>query len=401
MKKFLIISSYAPPAISGAPLMMYELLRHFPTGSFSILTSQTGMHQKNESHRLDAKYYYYASESLGITDQQGNSRTQKLKHLLKQNPVTKLLGELFFLVYIPWRIVRLAKTILKKEQSDLMLAYSDPGQALLATYITHRITGMPYYLYFYDLYAGNRLPWLHQELAKFLEPRLIKRASKIFVMAEGLQNHYQKLYDVPVEVVHIAVPASGETSLPAVQEPYKIIYTGTVYWAQADALRNLIVAVEEIDQPKVQLWLYTPHDAAYLRNHGIFASDKVRFASGSRDQMPAIQKQASILAVLLGFDTDFPILINTSSPGKTYEYMTSGRPILIHAPKDSFIAKYARENQFAYVVDEPDVMQLKEAILKLITDKALIEDLTSKARTVSEQNHNVSKVAAAFKQYFE
>jgi glycosyltransferase involved in cell wall biosynthesis len=401
MKKFLIISSYAPPAISGSPLMMYELLRHFPADSFAILTSPTGMDAKNDSHRLPVPYYYYTKAALSIADQQAKGALYKLKRLLKQNPLTKLFGELFFLLYIPWRIVYVAKAVLKKEQPELILAYSDPGQALLATYIIHRLTGIPYYIYFYDLYAGNRLPWLHQKLAQFLEPRLVQRASKIFAMAEGLKSHYQQTYDVPVEVVRIAVPASEASNLPALHEPYKIIYTGTIYWAQADAVRNLIAAVQQIDRPHVELWLYTPHDAAYLKNFGIFASSKVHFATGSRSEMPSIQKQASILAVLLGFETDFPTLINTSSPGKTYEYMTSNRPILIHAPKDAFISKYALENQFAYVVNEPNVVQLKAAISALLTDNALRDNLVANAKATYQKNHDSAKVAEQFKQYFE
>jgi len=112
-------------------------------------------------------------------------------------------------------------------------------------------------------------------------------------------------------------------------------------------------------------------------------------------EMPAIQASADILFVGLSFNTRYPLLINTSSPGKTCEYMISRRPILIHAPKESYIAKYARQHGFACVVDENDREALKQEIMKLISYKDTVSRIVSNAWKTALTNHNAEEVSAA------
>ncbi len=404
MKKFLIISSYAPPAISGAPLMMRNLLRYFPAHSFAVLTSHAGIDARAKDNYmwLEAKYFYFDTPALTAADNRRESRLQRVKALLKKFWLTKFLAELFFLCFLPISIVRQGRKIIASEKIELLLAYSDSGPALFSTYLLHKLTKKPYYLFFYDLYAGNRLPFLHRALAKVFEPALFRSAKQIFVMSEALAGHYGKKYGKQTVVIHNSIPIpQTRPMLKTLNPPFKIIYTGTIYWAQADAVRNLVKAVEEIAEPQIQLWLYTPHDKKYLNDLAIYESEKVRFASGLPSEMAEIQGSASVLCVLLGFNTGHPLLINTSSPGKTYEYMISGRPILVHAPKESYIAKYAKEHKFAYVVDSDSIEALKEGIARLITDANLAGELINNAWKTAEANHNDRKTAEKFKRYFE
>ncbi len=116
--------------------------------------------------------------------------------------------------------------------------------------------------------------------------------------------------------------------------------------------------------------------------------------------MSEIQRSADILFVPLSFKTKYPLVINTSSPGKTYEYLVSGRPILIHAPRSSYLAKYAKKQNFALVVDEENIEKLKEAIKKLIYDKLLVNQLVENAWQTSLLNHNAEKNSEFFQSFF-
>jgi len=49
----------------------------------------------------------------------------------------------------------------------------------------------------------------------------------------------------------------------------------------------------------------------------------------------------------------------------------SGRPIVVFAPKDSYHAKSAQANGWAYVVTEDSPLALAAAIQKVITDQDL------------------------------
>jgi glycosyltransferase involved in cell wall biosynthesis len=282
-----------------------------------------------------------------------------------------------------------------------LLAYSDHGPGLISTYFLHKLTKLPFCLHFYDLYCGNNFPWFFTLAARFIEPRLFRSAERISVMSEALAEHYQNRYSREVKVLHNAVPLNSSRPserVPFHSEPYKIVYTGTIVWAQAQAIRNLVHAVHALSCPKVVLHLYTPHDRRFLESQGILEGDRVVFARGLPHEMPAIQASADILFVGLSFNTRYPLLINTSSPGKNYEYLISGRPILIHAPRESYIARYAREHQFAHVVGENSIAGLKSGIEQLIRDRNYANGLVSNARKLVCKNHDASEASARFRQ---
>lgn len=70
------------------------------------------------------------------------------------------------------------------------------------------------------------------------------------------------------------------------------------------------------------------------------------------------------------------------------DYLIAGRPILIHAPASTFLVKYARENNFAEVVDKEEKELLKKAIIKLIMNKKYSDELVTNAKKTFYKNHN-------------
>lgn len=405
IRKFLVISSYAPPAISGAPLMMYNLLSHFPKDSFVILTSHFGIDDRviKKGHWLPAKYFFFDTPTPTSIPKKEKSAFQKTKTIVKKFKPAISLAQLIFFFYFPFNIVKRGLKIIEDEDIELLLGYSDYGPAFVSTYILHKLTKKSFFLHFYDLYYKNSFPMVYKILAYFLEPRLFREAEKIFVMNEALQEYYQAKYGREVVVIHNSVAineANTPTPLKLHSEPYKIVFTGTIYWPQANAIRNLVKAVEEIASPEIEFHLYTPHDNKWLANQGIYPSKKIIFASGIPQEMSEVQKSADILFVPLAFGTRYPLLINTSSPGKTYEYLASGKPILVHAPRGSYISEYAKKHNFALVVDEENIEGLKEAIVKLIFDQKLVKQLVENARKTFFLNHDAATTSKKLQNFF-
>lgn len=403
VRKFLIISTYAPPAISGAPLMAFNLLRYFPEDSFAILTSHVGLDDKaiESDSKLRAKYFFFDTPKLVTQPQKQEQFFLKCKTFIRRFSALKSLFHFLSLFYLPFNIVHRGKKIIEDAQIEHLFGFSDHGPALLAIYLLHKITKKRFSLHFYDLYYKNNFPWFFKAVAYFLEPRLFKSADGISVMCEPLAEYYQGKYHRDVTVLHNCVPLSSSYQpepVPDHPEPFKVAYTGTIAWAQLQAVRNLVRAVEGISGSRITLYLYTPHEKRYLESQGLVESEKVVFARGLPQDMTAIQKSADILFVGLSFDTRYPLLINTSSPGKTCEYLISGRPILIHAPKESYIAKYARDRGFACVVDENDVEALKQGILKLISDKEYVSQITSNAWKTAIMSHNAKEMSNRLQQ---
>jgi glycosyltransferase involved in cell wall biosynthesis len=107
-------------------------------------------------------------------------------------------------------------------------------------------------------------------------------------------------------------------------------------------------------------------------------------------------EQADVLFLGLGFETAHPDVIRTAAPAKLPEYMASGRPILVHAPRGSHVAEYGREAGFAEVVDVPDEQALRVALLRLLEDAELAGARAARALELVRDRHEASRVRQEF-----
>ncbi|HEY8174648.1 MAG TPA: glycosyltransferase, partial [Gemmatimonadaceae bacterium] len=94
--------------------------------------------------------------------------------------------------------------------------------------------------------------------------------------------------------------------------------------------------------------------------------------------------------------TTIPEVIRTSAPGKMGEYLASGRPILAHAPRDSFVAWYFREYDCGVLVDERSPDRMTEALRRLTEDKELVARIAQNARRRAEIDFHPRKAESAF-----
>ena len=442
MKKILVVSSWAPPVVGG-PLNLYNLLSQMPKESYCLLTSYYGIDNYSARHGnwLEGKYIFYdnprfidspESRPLVSTASKGRERISKLRHLVKRLSFLKiLLGPALIFSQI-FMIVRAGLKAVKNEKIEVMLGVSDFGPALIGTYFLHKLSKIPYALYLFDLYKGNNLFFPGRLLATLFEKPLFENAEKIIVTNEGTKEFYFKRYGDEINkklvVIHNSVFPEPylefQKSLPPYRStsPYTILFTGKIGWPQIGALKNLIKAINEIDDidinpvrgPNrrfgrrqsrltsngVKLKIYTPSPADYLKEIGIEKSEKVEISVAPPSEMPKIQSQADILFLPLSWHTKSQEIIDTATPGKLTDYLIASRPILIHAPASSFLVKYAKENNFALVVDEENIEKLKKAIKTLLFDKRFAEQIIENAKTTFFRNHDANKNFKIFESLF-
>ena len=74
----------------------------------------------------------------------------------------------------------------------------------------------------------------------------------------------------------------------------------------------------------------------------------------------------------------------TASPGKMGEYLASKRPLLVHAPKGSFVARFMTTHRAGHVVDVSSSVALATALDELVGSADLRADLVRSALKASE-----------------
>ena len=412
------MSSYAPPAIGG-PQNLYNLLRDFPTNYYFILTSFYNI--DNLSARkgtwLNGEYIFYDKPIATKEDRikthkektvtKKSSLLNKLKHLARRNwLVRNIIGIPIIATQIFW-IVRQGKKSVREKEIDVLLGFSDYGPAIIGTYLLHKIIKIPFRLFLFDIYKGNFFPFPGGILSKMFEQKIFKDTEQIIVTNQGTKDFYIKRYgeNIRNKIIVIHNSAFPEPYLASQSEyqpisPFSILFSGRIYWPQINAIKNLIQAVESIDDLDLKLDIYCPNPRDYLDRIGIKESDKIKISVAPPQDMPKIQNQADILFLPLSWGTKSNDIINTATPGKLTDYLMAGKPILIHAPASAYLVKYAKENNCAMVIDKNDLKELKKGIKALIENPDFARQLIQNARKTFFANHDANKNAEIFKSLF-
>jgi glycosyltransferase involved in cell wall biosynthesis len=413
-KKILFISSYAPPSLSGAAQNIYNLIKGFPTASYYMLTSFYNIDglALRLGQWLPGGYTFYDRRTAQKEDLQQQtdhpaprrSFAIRLKNWIRKLPVVGVLTGIPVIFWQVWDIYQSGYQLIKRGDIGLMMGFSDYGPAMLGTYLLHRSTKTPFWIFLFDVYKGNTYFFPGNHLANWLEERLFRLTTRIIATNEGTKAFYVQRYGdwIASKIVVIHNSAHPETyqSLRTPYQPkppYTIMFTGSIYWPQIRSLQNLVKAVNEINDLDIRIKLYSPHTREYIESYGL-GGPKVDISVAAPGEMARIQNEADILFLPLSWGTKSPDIINTATPGKLADYLAAERPILVHSPAESYLAQYAKSEGYALVVDHEDIEELKSGLRRLLIDLPYAQQLISHARQTFIKNHDANNNSQLFKQ---
>ena len=110
--------------------------------------------------------------------------------------------------------------------------------------------------------------------------------------------------------------------------------------------------------------------------------------------MPGIQRQATLLLVALAWHTDAPDVVATATPGKSVEYLASGRPMLVHAPDYAYISRHTRQHRLGLVVDRDEPAALAQTIRDFLSEPRVGQEYVDNAREMYGRRHGAIDAAA-------
>jgi glycosyltransferase involved in cell wall biosynthesis len=389
----------------GGPQNFYNLFSQFPQDSYIILTSSNGIDESSAAKGgvLPGKYILScrkrddaAGGAKPADPDASTSLRRRASDAVGRIPlVGGTLVDFTVLVKDVRGFLGSALRAAKSSGVRLILGISDTGPALLATYIVHKVTKIPYAVYLFDLYRGNNLRPFHRWVARIFERTLLRNAAVVILTNEETENRLRRRYgnSFRAEVIHnSAFPEKfdGFRTPFDPKPPYVILFTGNVYWAQEGAVLNLIQAMERLRDLPVRLDLYVPNASESIRKAAAGRSN-IRLASAPQEDMPRIQCGATLLFLPLAWDTGAPDIIATASPGKMTDYLASGRPTLVHAPDYSYVVRRTRERGTGIVVDKDDVNALSDGIRRFLLEPAAGRNYVANGLGVFEQFHDARK----------
>jgi glycosyltransferase involved in cell wall biosynthesis len=381
--KFAVLSHNLPPA-PGQALVLYKLLSGIDPSQY-VLISQADYATVNGK---DVVQHYAVSASAKLP----------APYYKVSEPPQIRRGSRFGLKYlrkalnfgIAWRHhLKLADeiaAILEKERCGAIIACTANLWNIPAAYRAARKLGIAFFPYYFDWYHYQWIGSLERTIAGWMEPSIVKGATRVIAPNETIRDELAARFKVEPVVIHNPVDLNLYASSEKVEinpdGEIRIVYTGAIYDAQADAFVSLLAAMKRLPHRKLKLAIYTSFSKDSIESLGICGG-----SSGSNkldmdrlveineylpfDRIVEVQKQADILFLPLSFKTKYtPELIRTSAPGKLGELLASRRPVLVHAPKGSFPAEYFKRHECGFVVDERDDAALAEMIERIVTDSS-------------------------------
>lgn len=239
----------------------------------------------------------------------------------------------------------------------------------------------------------------YRAFARWCERRWAPRAAAVIApnetMAEDFAARHPGLRPAFVVRNPAADAAFGDAEGAGAPWPgtATILYTGSVYSAQADAMRNLVAALDGLEG--FRLVVHSAQSAAEIAALGIAGpAVEVRPALGHAATLEA-QRRAEVLFLPLAFGAPIPEVIRSSAPAKASEYLASGRPALVHAPPGAFVGRMFGGGA-GLVVDAPDPAALRAALRRLRDGPGLRAALAAEAgRRAGEYRAVAARAALA------
>ncbi|MCP4397492.1 MAG: glycosyltransferase family 4 protein [bacterium] len=282
------------------------------------------------------------------------------------------------------------RKLVRDTRADLIFAAPIHfGYLFRAAVALCRRDNIPLVSYFMDDWASTlHRKWLYpQSLGIRWQTQAISASTLVYTNGPGMQAEYLNRYGRDSRILTNVVNSADFSSKISGSQPKPpnkiatIIYTGTIYGAQKDAIENLIRALDILNHSDVicRLALYSDRSSKILKLWGWTRPYVVAYPAVEYAQIPKILAQADILFLPLSFRSEHSFLVRTAAPGKFPEYAASGRPIIIHAPPYADISLLSRQRNFGDLIDKPDPQLLVQAVRRILENNTYRAELARKS----------------------
>lgn len=229
---------------------------------------------------------------------------------------------------------------------------------------------------------------------------LLNKSSSWLSICEEMTNEYRNRYGL--EFIPFHNPVDLNLWKPFQRKNYKITDSPTILYAGRIGLgidASLELIAKAIDQVNEELKissrfvLQTESKPAWAVNYKCVQHQ----AFVPYSELPKVFSDADFLILPYDFSSESIKYIKYSMPTKASEFMISGTPVLIFAPEETAIVKYAKQYNWAEIVTENKLETIAESIKRLIQSEDLRRQIAENAIKTAEMNHDASEITRKFK----
>ena len=372
-KKLFLVCSTLPPLVIGSTVLLKNIFERYPGSIQAAAGWEYGARQDNQ-FKLPFKTHYL-----------------RFKPSLLQRVMEKF-NYFHFQIILAFLSFRM-----KQYNPDAVFSACTPdGLFFTASYIIAKKNRLPFFVQMHDLWEENTKKGSFKErLSKKYEEEIFEYSQKVFCMTEVQRNFYINKYpNLKFEILPHCIPqeslnsAGYEKGLLTRNKNKQILYTGNISRAMnLDALRQLVSSIEYLPS-HFEIKFLIALSVDECKSYGIY-HDRIKYDWVSVEESRNLICKADILFLPLSFKNCSEKEVRTVYATKTLDYLTSGVPILVFSPPDSFHSIDAKKSRWGFVVEEDSAMILADTFQKLSEDINLRDRvLTGAKEEIQRRNPN-------------
>ena len=244
------------------------------------------------------------------------------------------------------------------------------------------------------LYKSSPLSFAIRPLVHKAIKSLLSKSSVRFANGSLMAREYKKRYGMPFETLMMCDNLNrfrDSVSQRVVDnETISIVYSGNLGDGRWLSIMELSEAAKQIslDGFKIMITAFATNIHPEAVNKLQNANNLQILPAPSHEELPAYLKGADILFMPETFESDRANEIHLSISTKAHFYMMSEKPVLIYASPITGIVNYAKEDNWACIVDEKNINKLSLSLLELITNVTYRQKLVDRGLEVVLANHS-------------
>jgi len=297
-------------------------------------------------------------------------------------------------------VERIAPSLCARHRIDVVLASGPPFSALAAGVEVGRRTGLPVVLDMRDQWRDNvGMRWptqAHKERALELERRTLSAAAAVVGATDGISAEASEMGAPCVETVYNGFdPTQMPPHLPDSTAPLRIAFLGRFSRDVMDPtpfFEGLAAAIRRdpalADVRVDVVGPEAPWTGELVRRLGL--SDQVTYHG--------FRPYAEALGIVSHADVGLMCVADRPGsgelfPGKLFDYLGMGMPLLFVGPADGGVARLARDGGLGTVVGHGDAASVAEAVTSLAAAKAAGRPLAEADPSVAARFDRGTQVA--------
>jgi glycosyltransferase involved in cell wall biosynthesis len=227
---------------------------------------------------------------------------------------------------------------------------------------------------------------------------ILKHADLKLSISNLMSMEYNKRYGEEWFTFHNCIPDRNQNvelrTSRTIGKSMNIMYFGKIGHSNRNTINTFIRVIENYSKDDFKFHIYSTDYSIFKRKK--FKNTNVHKAV---EYKTALIKMSSADLLLLPFDFNAQNkkYVKYSMPTKMPEYMSSGTPTFIIAPKECALSKYASDNNIAIICYDDNVRLITEKLKQIKENYNSLQEMAKYAQEIAFRDFSVNKQAPLFK----